>query len=351
MEYWKFNRFGRAVCPQTVERLLGDKQPYQMYRIIVACVAMFMGVNVFAAPYVTNVVAKQRYPWGIVDISCDVKGIEEKDKGLEFTIDAVSSNSGITNKVSHVHFRGWKTSGLEVTTNGNYRFVWDANKDIGHGLNKDIVVRVSLRGTMVQLWEDGPYWATRNIGANEPWEYGYYFWWGDIVGYKKENGKWVASDGSNSNFSFEESNTPTRGKDILTLKSEGWITADGVLTPEHDAAQVQWGAKWRMPTKQEFDDLLSKCDWTRTTMNGVNGYNVRGKGEYVSSSIFLPCAGYGAGLSISVFGGECYYWSSVPNLDNSGSALHLLFYSRYGHTSSNNRVLGQSVRPLQGFTK
>ena len=67
-----FNRFGRAVCPQNAERLVGDKQPYQMYRIFVACVAMFMSVNVFAALYVTNVVAKQRCPWGIVDISCEV---------------------------------------------------------------------------------------------------------------------------------------------------------------------------------------------------------------------------------------------------------------------------------------
>lgn len=67
-----FNRFGKAVCLQTAERLLGDKQLHQMFRIIVACVAMFMGVNVFAAPYVTNVVAKQRYPWRIVDINCEV---------------------------------------------------------------------------------------------------------------------------------------------------------------------------------------------------------------------------------------------------------------------------------------
>jgi hypothetical protein len=57
---------------------------------------------------------------------------------------------------------------------------------------------------MVQLWENGPYWATTNIGAEKPEDYGYYFWWGDTVGYKRENDKWVASDGSNSNFSFEE---------------------------------------------------------------------------------------------------------------------------------------------------
>ena len=54
----------------------------------------------------------------------------------------------------------------------------------------------------VQLWEGGPYWATTNIGAENPEDYGYYFWWGDTVGYKRENDKWVASDGSSLSFSF-----------------------------------------------------------------------------------------------------------------------------------------------------
>ena len=54
----------------------------------------------------------------------------------------------------------------------------------------------------VQLWEGGPYWATTNIGAENPEDYGYHFWWGGIVGYKRENDAWVARNGSSSNFSF-----------------------------------------------------------------------------------------------------------------------------------------------------
>lgn len=320
----------------------------------VFCFAVIMmAMEIFAAPYVTNVVAKQRYPWGIVDISCEVKGIEEKDKGLEFTVDAVSSNSGVTNKASHVYFRGEKTSGLEVTTNGIYRFVWDANKDISPGRNKDIVVRVSLRETMVQLWEDGPYWALKNIGANEPWEAGYYFWWGDTVGYKRENNKWVASDGSNLDFSFTEDNTPTCNKSISTLQNEGWITSDGVLALEHDAAQVEWGGDWRMPTKQEFDDLKNNCDWLLTTMNGVKGYIIRGRGDYASASIFLPRAGYGSGTSLSNAGSNGYYWSSVPSVSNSGGYFAWNINLSYPSPFLNgySRFLGHSVRPLQVFAK
>ena len=59
------------------------------------------------------------------------------------------------------------------------------------------------------LWKCGPQWAGRNIGAEKPWEAGYYFWWGDTVGYKRVNNDWVASDGSTSHFSFCEENTPT----------------------------------------------------------------------------------------------------------------------------------------------
>ena len=323
-----------------------------MKKFLIAFCVVF-SCSLFAAPYVTNVVAKQRYPWGIVDISCEVKGIEEKDKGLEFTVDAVSSNSGITNKTSHVYFRGEKKDSVNLTapTNGTYRFVWDANKDIGPGRNKDIVVRVSLSETMVQLWEDGPYWATRNIGANEPWESGYYFWWGDTIGYKRENNKWVASDGSSSNFSFTYSNTPTYGKDISTLQSEGWITANGVLAPEHDATKKHCGGDWRMPTKQEFDELNNKCDWSWTTMNGVAGYVVRGRGDYASASIFLPCSGRGDGTSLYYADSDGYYWSSVPRSDDGYVAWRLDFYSSYHRSYNSSRYFGLFVRPLQGFTK
>jgi hypothetical protein len=214
-----------------------------------------------------------------------------------------------------------------------------------------MIIRVSIFQTKVQLWENGPYWATRNIGANEPWESGYYFWWGDTVGYKRENDKWGACDGSSSNFSFEKSNAPTSGKDISTLKSEGWITAEGVLAPEYDAAKKHWGGDWRMPTKQEFDDLKNKCDWTWTTMNGVNGYVVRGRGDYSSDSIFFPCAGYGDGTSLDYYAGDNgYYWSSVPRLGN--FAWGLDFHSaNFLIADYNYRGRGQSVRPLQGFTR
>ena len=85
-------------------------------------------------------------------------------------------------------------------------------------------------------------------------------------------------------------------------------------------------------------------------MNGVNGYVVRGRGAYSSSSIFLPCAGYGHGASLGSAGSYGFYWSSVPRSD------YYLSWSLYFNSGSHNtyfsyRFLGQSVRPVQGFTK
>ncbi len=319
--------------------------------LLTVAFAVWSGI---AAPYVTNVVAKQRYPWGIVDISCDVKGLEES-REIRFSIEAVLPDLGVVKKASAVRFRGsgnTNTDGLVAAKDGNYRFVWNANADIGSAHYTNIVVRIGIykNPKKVQLWEDGPYWADMNICANESWESGYYFWWGDTIGYKRENNKWVASDGSNLDFSFVSSNTLTYGKDISTLKSEGWITVEGVLSPEHDAAKKHWGGNWRMPTKQEFDDLNNKCDWSWTTMNGVAGYVVRGRGDYASKSIFLPCAGYGSGTSLYYAGSDGYYWSSVPHSSNYG-AWSLYLYSSMHGTIDNVRNRGWPVRPIQGFTK
>ena len=205
----------------------------------------------------------------------------------------------------------------------------------------------------VQLWEGGPYWADRNIGAENPWDSGYYFWWGDTVGYKRVNDRWVASDGSNSNFSFDDETTPTFGKGISDLQKQGWIVkknGDNVLTSKHDAARAHWGVDWRVPTTQELEDLNNKCEWTWTTRNGVDGYVVQGKGNYSSAEIFLPCAGYGDGTSLYYAGSVGDYWSSVPGSDNYDS-WSLGFRSGDHGARNYYRSYGQSVRPLQGATK
>ena len=205
---------------------------------------------------------------------------------------------------------------------------------------------------MVQLWAGGPYWATMNIGAEEPWDYGYYFWWGDTVGYRRSNNKWIASDGSSSNFSFAAVNTPTEDKNGSTLRAEGWITTDNTLAFKRDAARAQWGGEWRMPTKQELADLVSNCDWTWTTLNSVRGYIVRGKGSYADSSIFLPCAGIGDDTWLDYAGARGCYRSSSMYSSDFGGAWELDFESDLQRASSNyRRYHGKSIRPVRSVSK
>ena len=320
---------------------------------------IYMHVTTAAVPYVppvavTDVVARQRWPWnGLVDITCTVSGTEWTDGSQDFVVAAVMDSGNVHTATNFWTVRNGKKAAVRnVSTNGNYRLLWDAGADLGTGgVHSNVVLRVTVvKGhPRVQLWEGGPYWATTNVGAEKPEAYGYYFWWGDTIGYKWENNQWVATDGSVSGFSFEAGNTPTLNKRIDTLKSESWITADGVLAPEHDAAHVHWGGGWRMPTQQELDDLVNKCNWEWTTQNGVKGWTVTGKD---SASIFLPCAGHGNGASLSGAGSYGYFWSSVPYSGYySNGAWGLYFYVGNHGTGSFDRDFGQSVRPVQGFTE
>lgn len=325
-----------------------------MKRILMMMVAM-VELLVFAAPTVTDVVAKQRYPWnGLVDITCKVTGIAGTGNDHYFSVAAVMPDSSDVRKLSHFWIvqNGTNSTDRTVSANGSYRLLWDASADFGQVSYDNMVLRVTVKTrSKVQLWEGGPYWADTNIGAENSEDDGFYFWWGDTVGYKRENDKWVAADGSSSNYSFSSSNTPTYGQSISTLQSAGWITADGVLAPEHDAAHVHWGGGWRMPTKQELADLNSKCDWTWTRQNGIVGYVVKGKGAYASASIFLPCAGYGDGTSLLSAGSSVGYWASVPRSDYDRSAWILYFSSSGRGANVSTRYGGQSVRPVQGFTE
>ena len=214
-------------------------------------------------------------------------------------------------------------------------------------------LKKALRG--VQLWAGGPIWAECNVGATEPEEYGYYFWWGDTVGYKRneaDNG-WDAVDGSNTGFSFSGKNCPTYNKTVAQLHSGGYIDAnseDGKLMPEYDAARAHLKGDWRMPTSAEIQALIENCNHTWTTRNGVEGYAVTGKGDYESKSIFLPAAGYGVESYLNNSGSYGRYWSSTPSLSSgyaSGYALDLNFDSDNFIRFSYNRCQGYSVRPVR----
>ena len=202
----------------------------------------------------------------------------------------------------------------------------------------------------VQLWEGGPYWADRNVGAEEPWEPGYYFWWGDPVGYRRENDGWVASDGSGSDSSFRHGGNAPYAKHASVLLKEGWITTNNVLAPAHDSARAHWGGDWRMPMKQELMDLAyNKCDWEAAVSNGVKGAVVRGRGDYAKASIFLPLDGWGNQNLRERWEQFGHLWASDPRTDGLPGSWRLKYSSKWGTVDYHwDRYVGTTVRPVRG---
>lgn len=160
-------------------------------------------------------------------------------------------------------------------------------------------------------------WATCNVGANKPEEYGNYYAWGETI----------------TKSSYTSDNSKTYGK----------VMTDIAGNVNYDAARANWGGSWRMPTKAEMQELYNSCTWTWTTQNGVNGYKVKGPN---GNSIFLPAAGYRYDGSLYRAGSDGSCWGSAPYESGSYSAYDLCFNSSYHYMNNFYRYYGLSVRPV-----
>ena len=204
-------------------------------------------------------------------------------------------------------------------------------------------VTVAVKPQAVNLGlPSGTKWATFNVGASAPEDYGDYFAWGETepkADYSWETYKWC--NGSNT----------TLTRYCPASKTDFWGgsgSPDGKFLfkyydYEDDAARVNWGGSWCMPTEAEWKELQDNCTWTWTTQNGVNGRLVTGSN---SNSIFLPAAGYRRGTSLYDVGSDGYYWSSYLYTGNPSYSYRIGFYSNrvYGYYSE--RGDGFPVRPV-----
>ena len=170
-------------------------------------------------------------------------------------------------------------------------------------------------------------WATCNVGATTPEEYGDYFAWGE----------------TSTKAEYNSDNSPTYGLSISELQSQGYIDGEGNLTSQYDAAQANWGGSWRMPTYAELSELNTQCTWEWINTNDFKGYKVTGPN---GNSIFLPAAGRRNGSSLDFAGSYGYYWSSSPDDDYDYIAYSLNFSSCYLNVDGNGRYYAQSVRPV-----
>lgn len=182
-------------------------------------------------------------------------------------------------------------------------------------------------------------WASCNIGAEKPEDYGNYYAWGEVL--PKEYYSWATYKYANG--TSEEAPKLTKYCNKANYGDNGFIDNKTTLDPEDDAAHVNWGGSWRMPTDAEWQELQDNCTWTWTTQNGINGYRVTSKTN--SNSIFLPAAGYRNVTFLATVGLSGYYWSSSLYESGPDYAWYLFFPSArvYG---DDYRYYGQSVRPV-----
>lgn len=163
----------------------------------------------------------------------------------------------------------------------------------------------------------GVKWATCNVGATSPEDYGHYFAWGETSPKEK----------------YTEENSLTFGIQMSDISGNA----------EYDAATANWGGDWRMPTHYELRELRDECIWTWTMQNGVEGCNVKGPS---GNSIFLPAAGYRIMSSLDYAGSDGYYRSSTPHDYFDGNAYVLHFDSDYQYMDDSGSFCGLSVRPV-----
>ena len=257
--------------------------------------------------------------------------IEIPESGQEFTLPPGES------KVMVVNY----TPEAVNTQNGSLVRVY-SNAD------QDVIV-VSIRGTAGQPADDnhdwvdlglpsGTLWATCNVGANAPEEYGDYFAWGEIS--PKDYYAWSTYKWCNGYHT-----TMTKYCTNSSYGYNGFTDGKTELDPEDDAAHVNWGPSWRMPTTEQQRELYEKCSSTWTTLNGVSGHLFTGPN---GNTLFLPAAGRMTAAGFCYAGSWGYYWSRTLYSYAPYRAYDLFFFSGgLGLCDYNSRRGGHAVRAVR----
>ena len=183
-------------------------------------------------------------------------------------------------------------------------------------------------------------WATCNVGAENPWESGDYFAWGET---EPKSSYWSKT------YKYCSGTTES----CMEIGRKWELYNNGVLFPdisesEYDAAYTIWGSGWRMPTIREAFELQSQCKWEWTELNGMKGSKVTGPN---GNSIFLPAAGAMKGSKNEGLGKQGNYWTSTGEPDNKyGYARYLGISARSreydSQFQSNYRFQGYMIRPV-----
>ena len=276
-----------------------------------------------------------KYSVSTATIDCEVTfegGLEVTERGVCYS---TTSNPTYSNdKVQNGSGLGVYTCELSnLSENTTYYVRAYAKNAEGIGYSREISFTTRTRTYMdgyeyVDLGLSVK-WASYNIGATKPEEYGDYFAWGETE--PKEVYDW-------STYKH------CRGSQTTLTKYNGTLDNKTKLDAIDDAAVVNWGGTWRMPTDAELTELRVQCTWTWASQNGVNGYRVTSNSN--GNSIFLPLAGCRSGSSLNDAGSNGIYCSSSLVTNYPVSAWGVNFYLDNVSRNYYGRHCGRSVRPV-----
>ena len=224
---------------------------------------------------------------------------------------------------------------------GDYDYEWSNSEAITleAGKSYDLIVSVTAAPPLEHAYVDmgnGLLWATCNVGAANPWDYGDYFAWGEIA--PKTTYDWTTyTYGSSATSLTKYCTDPARG-------AEGFTDMLTELELSDDAARQNWGGNWRIPTDAEWTWLRANCTSTWTTQKGVDGLLVTSTVN--GNQIFLPPAGRKAETDLINAGTNGYYCSSSLGAYTSSEAKIEMFAGPPGSSGNGIRYCGYSVRPV-----
>ena len=232
---------------------------------------------------------------------------------------------------------------MSVSAQKKYVVIYDKEGNDLHYYSSDDVSKVDFTDTYHEYVDLGlsVKWATCNVGADSPEEYGDYFAWGETE--TKETYGW--------NTYKWCSGTNTTLTKYCMISGYGTVDNKTTLEAADDVAYVKWGRSWRMPTDAELTELRTNCTWTWTTdYNGTGVYGYIVKSNTNDNSIFLPAAGYYDSSELKDAGSNGSYWSSSLHEDTySDFARYVTFFSGGVSKNSLNRCNGLSVRPVRAI--
>ena len=246
------------------------------------------------------------------------------NQGATCTLTAIANN-GYT-------FQRWTRNGTQVSTSATYSFT------VTESANFVAVFEAEPQGDWVDLGlPSGLLWATRNVGASSPEDYGDYFAWAETQ--PKSYYDW-----DTYTYTCGDYYDMTKYCNYSGYGCNGYADNLTILQAGDDAATAKWGSGWRTPTEEEWRELLDHCTSVWTTQNGVRGRRFTGSN---GNTLFLPAAGCRWDGNLNNAGRDGDYWSSSLYLDILYCARRCYFNSGYCNMSHDDRYGGHSVRAVR----